>query len=104
MSTSIRWAGLTAADSSQATAIAAVMKQFTDEGIEVWLRFGHEGIYHRNFISEEWVLTMNSVNYYQVFPLCLVPDCRATLIKTCKFKTDGTYTASELITCGILTL
>lgn len=38
-----RWAGLTASDPSQGTAIASVMKQFTDEGIEVWLRFGHEG-------------------------------------------------------------
>lgn len=34
------WAGLTASDDSQAKAIAAVMKKFTDEGIEVWLRFG----------------------------------------------------------------
>lgn len=34
------WAGLTASDNSQAKAIAAVMKKFTDEGIEVWLRFG----------------------------------------------------------------
>ncbi|GAA5872753.1 hypothetical protein JCM3774_005051 [Rhodotorula dairenensis] len=36
------WAGLTASDDSQAKAIAAVMKKFTDEGIEVWLRFAHE--------------------------------------------------------------
>lgn len=34
------WAGLTSSDNSQAKAIAAVMKKFTDEGIEVWLRFG----------------------------------------------------------------
>ena len=34
------WTGLTASDDSQAKAIAAVMKKFTDEGIEVWLRFG----------------------------------------------------------------
>lgn len=26
----------------QAVAIASVMKQFTDQGITVWLRFGHE--------------------------------------------------------------
>lgn len=37
------WSGLTASDNSQGAAIASVMKQFTDEGIEVWLRFGHEG-------------------------------------------------------------
>ncbi|GAA5988395.1 hypothetical protein JCM10908_003547 [Rhodotorula pacifica] len=36
------WSGLTASDDSQAKAIAAVMKKFTDEGIEVWLRFAHE--------------------------------------------------------------
>jgi len=36
------WQGLTDSDNSQAVAIAKVMKQFTDEGIEVWLRFAHE--------------------------------------------------------------
>lgn len=36
------WQGLTASDNSQAVAIAKVMKKFTDEGIEVWLRFAHE--------------------------------------------------------------
>ncbi|GAA5861619.1 hypothetical protein JCM1840_005209 [Sporobolomyces johnsonii] len=36
------WTGLTSADNSQALAIAKVMQQFTDEGIEVWLRFAHE--------------------------------------------------------------
>ncbi|BGP20873.1 hypothetical protein JCM10213v2_009038 [Rhodosporidiobolus nylandii] len=36
------WNGLTNSDNSQALAIASVMKQFTDEGIEVWLRFAHE--------------------------------------------------------------
>ena len=36
------WQGLTASDNSQAVAIANVMKQFTDQGIEVWLRFAHE--------------------------------------------------------------
>ncbi|KAM0750419.1 hypothetical protein T439DRAFT_252227 [Meredithblackwellia eburnea MCA 4105] len=41
------WAGLTASDNSQATAIAAVMKKFTDEGIEVWLRFAHEVNYYQ---------------------------------------------------------
>jgi hypothetical protein len=34
------WSGLTKDDNSQAKAIATVMKKFTDEGIEVWLRFG----------------------------------------------------------------
>ena len=32
------WQGLTASDNSQAINIANVMKKFTDEGIEVWLR------------------------------------------------------------------
>lgn len=36
------WQGLTTSDNSQAVNIAKVMKQFTDEGIEVWLRFAHE--------------------------------------------------------------
>ncbi|BGP20884.1 hypothetical protein JCM10213v2_009049 [Rhodosporidiobolus nylandii] len=36
------WNGLTKSDNSQALAIASVMKKFTDEGIEVWLRFAHE--------------------------------------------------------------
>ncbi|GAA6042717.1 hypothetical protein JCM8097_005544 [Rhodosporidiobolus ruineniae] len=40
------WAGLTESDNSQALAIAKVMKQFTDEGIEVWLRFAHEVNYY----------------------------------------------------------
>jgi hypothetical protein len=33
------WQGLTADDESQAVNICNVMKQFTDQGIEVWLRF-----------------------------------------------------------------
>ncbi|GAA6042732.1 hypothetical protein JCM8097_005554 [Rhodosporidiobolus ruineniae] len=40
------WAGLTESDNSQALAIAKVMKTFTDEGIEVWLRFAHEVNYY----------------------------------------------------------
>lgn len=36
------WQGLTKSDNSQAIAICKVMKQFTDEGIEVRLRFAHE--------------------------------------------------------------
>lgn len=36
------WQGLTASDNSQAVNICNVMKQFTDEGIDVWLRFAHE--------------------------------------------------------------
>jgi len=36
------WSGLTKDDNSQALAIAKVMKKFTDEGVEVWLRFAHE--------------------------------------------------------------
>jgi hypothetical protein len=34
------WDGLTADDNYQALAIASVMKNFTDQGVEVWLRFG----------------------------------------------------------------
>lgn len=36
------WQGLTYGDNSQAVAIAQVMKQFTDRGVTVWLRFAHE--------------------------------------------------------------
>jgi len=36
------WQGLTGSDNSQAVAICNVMKKFTDEGIEVRLRFAHE--------------------------------------------------------------
>ncbi|ORY88638.1 glycoside hydrolase superfamily [Leucosporidium creatinivorum] len=36
------WNGLSPDDDYQARAIATVMKKFTDEGIEVWLRFAHE--------------------------------------------------------------
>lgn len=36
------WSGLTSSDNSLAVDICTVMKQFTDEGIEVWLRFAHE--------------------------------------------------------------
>jgi len=36
------WSGLTASDDSQAVNICNVMKKFTDQGIEVRLRFAHE--------------------------------------------------------------
>jgi len=36
------WQGLTSSDNSQAVNICNVMKQFTDEGIQVRLRFAHE--------------------------------------------------------------
>ena len=36
------WGGLTTDDNTQAMQIVSVLKQFTDEGIEVWLRFAHE--------------------------------------------------------------
>jgi hypothetical protein len=36
------WQGLTSSDNSQAVNICNVMKKFTDQGIEVRLRFGHE--------------------------------------------------------------
>ncbi|KAA1064946.1 hypothetical protein PGT21_019917 [Puccinia graminis f. sp. tritici] len=42
------WKGLTSGDNSQAIAIAKVMKNFTDEGIPVWLRFAHEVNYYQN--------------------------------------------------------
>ncbi|GAA5932681.1 hypothetical protein JCM1841_006936 [Sporobolomyces salmonicolor] len=41
------WTGLTSSDNSQALAIAKVMQQFTNEGIEVWLRFAHEVNYYQ---------------------------------------------------------
>lgn len=36
------WSGLTATDNSMALTIASVLKQFTDAGVTVWLRFAHE--------------------------------------------------------------
>jgi hypothetical protein len=36
------WTGLTADNNPQALSIATIMEKFTDEGIEVWLRFAHE--------------------------------------------------------------
>jgi len=41
------WQGLTSDDDSQAQAICAVMKKFTDEGIFVRLRFAHEVNYYQ---------------------------------------------------------
>ena len=41
------WDGLTSSDNSQAVAICKVMKEFTDEGVEVWLRFAHEVNYYQ---------------------------------------------------------
>jgi hypothetical protein len=42
------WWGLTSDDNQQAVAICNVMKQFTDAGIQVWLRFGHEVNYYQS--------------------------------------------------------
>lgn len=36
------WEGLTPDNNWQAINICNVMKQFTDRGVEVWLRFAHE--------------------------------------------------------------
>jgi hypothetical protein len=36
------WQGFQYSDNSQAVAVANVMKQFTDRGVAVWLRFAHE--------------------------------------------------------------
>lgn len=41
------WQGLTSDDDSQAQAICAVMKKFTDKGVDVRLRFGHEVNYYQ---------------------------------------------------------
>ncbi|GAA5941510.1 hypothetical protein JCM1841_005343 [Sporobolomyces salmonicolor] len=37
------WWGLTSSDNQQAVAICNVMKEYTDAGVQVWLRFAHEG-------------------------------------------------------------
>lgn len=39
------WQGFTWDDTSQAVAVALVMQQFIDAGVEVWLRFAHEANY-----------------------------------------------------------
>lgn len=36
------WGGFTSSNNYQAVAVCKVMKQFTDQGVEVWLRFAHE--------------------------------------------------------------
>ncbi|GAA6038352.1 hypothetical protein JCM8097_007605 [Rhodosporidiobolus ruineniae] len=41
------WWGLTEDDNQQAVAICNVMKEYTDEGVEVWLRFAHEVNYYQ---------------------------------------------------------
>ncbi|GAA6003902.1 hypothetical protein JCM10207_006460 [Rhodosporidiobolus poonsookiae] len=41
------WWGLTTDDNQQAVAICKVMKEYTDEGVEVWLRFAHEVNYYQ---------------------------------------------------------
>ncbi|KWU46035.1 hypothetical protein RHOSPDRAFT_24931 [Rhodotorula sp. JG-1b] len=41
------WWGLTASDNRQAVAICKVMKEYTDAGLEVWLRFAHEVNYYQ---------------------------------------------------------
>lgn len=46
------WWGLTAEDNQQAVAICKVMKQFTDKGVEVWLRFAHEVNYYQGEFAQ----------------------------------------------------
>ncbi|BGP02038.1 glycoside hydrolase family 26 protein [Rhodotorula toruloides] len=41
------WWGLTYQDNQQAVAICNVMKEYTDAGVEVWLRFAHEVNYYQ---------------------------------------------------------
>ncbi|GAA5897207.1 uncharacterized protein JCM6883_006616 [Sporobolomyces salmoneus] len=41
------WWGLTYKDNQQAVAICKVMKEYTDLGVEVWLRFAHEVNYYQ---------------------------------------------------------
>ncbi|GAA5823087.1 hypothetical protein JCM11251_007481 [Rhodosporidiobolus azoricus] len=41
------WWGLKYDDDQQARAICKVMKEYTDEGVEVWLRFAHEVNYYQ---------------------------------------------------------
>lgn len=61
------WNGLTADNNFQALAIAKVMKKFTDEGIEVWLRFAHEGTSARSDDRALLILSRRvpPVNWYQ---------------------------------------
>ncbi|GAA5847866.1 hypothetical protein JCM3766R1_001212 [Sporobolomyces carnicolor] len=42
------WWGLTYSNNQQAVAICKVMKEYTDLGVEVWLRFAHEVNYYQS--------------------------------------------------------
>lgn len=42
------WWGLTYNNNQQAVAICKVMKEYTDMGVEVWLRFAHEVNYYQS--------------------------------------------------------
>ncbi|GAA5859543.1 hypothetical protein JCM1840_004662 [Sporobolomyces johnsonii] len=42
------WWGLTSSDNQQAVAICNVMKEYTDAGVQVWLRFAHEVNYYQS--------------------------------------------------------
>lgn len=60
------WNGLSSDDNYQALAIAKVMKKFTSEGIEVWLRFAHEGESKLgDDVAPALIFAPLAVNWYQ---------------------------------------
>ncbi|GAA5909600.1 hypothetical protein JCM6882_003470 [Rhodosporidiobolus microsporus] len=82
------WNGLTKDDNSQALAIAKVMKQFTDEGIEVWLRFAHEinwylsdGTYKGSIddFKEAWPLVAAAVADNDLVKMFFTPNVAGSL-------------------------
>ncbi|GAA5947857.1 hypothetical protein JCM10213_003382 [Rhodosporidiobolus nylandii] len=82
------WNGLTKSDNSQALAIASVMKKFTDEGIEVWLRFAHEinwylsdGTYQGTVedFKEAWGLVAAAVADNDKVKMFFTPNIAASL-------------------------
>lgn len=93
------WDGLTADDDSQAQAIATVMKTFTDEGIEVWLRFGASPLLSRL----ESVLTRrnaqltksSSFDLLFIHNLPLVRRADLASLPRSYYQTDGTYTGDS---------
>ncbi|GAA6010141.1 hypothetical protein JCM10207_005636 [Rhodosporidiobolus poonsookiae] len=99
------WTGLTADDNSQALAIAKVMKQFTDEGIEVWLRFAHEvnyyvtdGTYQGGVddFKAGWAAVADAVKDNTMVKMFFTPNVAGSLDDYVKWMPDDTSTIDYL--------
>ncbi|BGP58605.1 hypothetical protein JCM8202v2_006274 [Rhodotorula sphaerocarpa] len=99
------WAGLTSSDNSQAKAIAAVMKKFTDEGIEVWLRFAHEVNYYvtdgtyqgtPDDFKAAWAVVAKAVADNDKVKMFFTPNVAASLDDYVKWYPDDPSTVDYL--------